>query len=57
MGFEGKRIIEKTGFEVPGGRGVSGDGVWEGWGGEVGGVGKFLRIFRKLSEKFPGNFL
>ena len=30
-----KRIMEKNGFEVPGGGVVSGDGVW------VGGVGKF----------------
>ena len=27
VGFEGKRITEKNGFEVPGGGGVSGD--WE----------------------------
>ena len=24
--------MEKNGFEVPGGGGVSGDGVWVGWG-------------------------
>ena len=33
--------MEKNGFEVPGGGGVSGDGVW----------------CREISEKFPGNFL
>ena len=31
-------------------------GVGSGGGG-VGGVGKFLRNFRNISEKFPGNFL
>ena len=29
----GKHIMEKNGFEVPGGGGVSGDGDWMGWGG------------------------
>ena len=44
MGFEEKHIMEKNGFEVPGGGGVNGDGVWVG-----GGVGKFLRNFREIS--------
>ena len=49
MEFEEKHIMEKNGFEVLGGGGVSGDGDWVGW---VGGV-----WCREISEKFPGNFL
>ena len=39
--------MEKNGFEVPGGGGVSGDGVCDAWGGGC----------REISEKFPGNSL
>ena len=39
VGFEEKHITEKNGFEVPGGGGVSGDGVWVG----------------EISGKFPEN--
>ena len=45
VGFEEKHIMEKNGFEVPGESGVRG----------MGSVGKFLRNFRELSEKFPEN--
>ena len=55
--------MEKNGFEVLGGGGVSGDGDWVGWvGGEGGGwVGcreiseKFPEHFREISGKFPEN--
>ena len=44
VGFEEKHIMEKNGFEVPGGGGVSGDGVWVGVSGN----------FWEISWKSPG---
>ena len=55
MGFEGKHIMEKNGFGVPGGGGLSGDGDWDGWV-DRGSVGKLLRNFRNISERFPGTY-
>ena len=50
--------MEKNGFEVLGGGGVSGDGDWVGRGGGVGCreiSEKFPEHFREISGKFPEN--
>ena len=53
--FEEKHIMEKNGFEVLGGGGVSGDGDWVGRVC-IGGISeKFPEHFREISGKFPEN--